>query len=136
MFTAFAVATMFAAGGAQAATVSVSNTNDNLVGSLRQAIQDAATGDTIVFDIPTADSGYNADTGVFAITLTSGELLISKDLTISGADKKISIHRADPGTMPRFRIINITAGNVLLANLTIANGAYLTDGSAFITRLI
>jgi hypothetical protein len=55
-----------------AATNTVINTNDNGIGSLRQAIQDAASGDTINFSV----------TGV--ITLTNGELLITKDLTIIG----------------------------------------------------
>jgi hypothetical protein len=42
-----------------AATVNVVNTKDNLVGSLRQAIQDADPGDTINFTVPTTDAGYD-----------------------------------------------------------------------------
>jgi hypothetical protein len=53
----------------------VLNTNDNGAGSLRQAIADAGGGDTILFD-----SSLNGQT----ITLTSGQLLITKTLTISG----------------------------------------------------
>jgi len=53
----------------------VTNTNDSGTGSLRQAIVDAATGDTITFD-PTL-------TGT--ITLTTGALVIAnKNLTIQG----------------------------------------------------
>ena len=42
---------------AHAAILTVTNTNDNLAGSLRQAIRDANSGDTIVFNIPTNDPG-------------------------------------------------------------------------------
>src|SRR5207237_10692709 len=57
---------------AHAAVITVTNTNDNGPGSLRQAIQNAARGATINCSI----------TGV--ITLTNGELLITKDMTIIG----------------------------------------------------
>ncbi|HEY9174733.1 MAG TPA: DUF642 domain-containing protein [Verrucomicrobiae bacterium] len=55
-----------------ASTRTVVNLNDSGPGSLRQAIADAAPGDTINFAV----------TGT--ITLTSGELVVDKDLTISG----------------------------------------------------
>src|SRR5690348_3696697 len=57
---------------AHAATITVTNTNDTGPGSLRQALANANNGDTINFAI----SG--------TITLTSGELLVSKNVTISG----------------------------------------------------
>ena len=57
---------------AQAATITVINTNDSGPGSLRQALVDANDGDTIDFAV----------TGT--IGLTSGELLVNKVLTISG----------------------------------------------------
>jgi hypothetical protein len=60
---------------ASAATITVLNTNDSGAGSLRQAISDSSSGDTINFD-----SSLNGQT----ITLTSGELLIDKNLTITG----------------------------------------------------
>ena len=62
---------------AQAANLLVSNTNDSGAGSLRQAILDnsALGGDnTILFS--------NVVTGT--ITLTTGELVISNDVTILG----------------------------------------------------
>ena len=58
-----------------AATLTVSNTNDNGAGSLRQAIFDASPGDTITFS--------SALTGQ-TITLTSGELVLDKNLTVTG----------------------------------------------------
>ena len=62
---------------ASAGTLTVTNTNDNLVGSLRQAIRDANPGDTIVFSFGPINSG--------TIYLDSGELVIDKSLTIDGA---------------------------------------------------
>src|SRR5207245_6667592 len=51
----------------------VCNTNDSGHGSLRQAILDASAGDTI-----------NFAPSVTTITLTSGELVIDKYMTING----------------------------------------------------
>jgi hypothetical protein len=68
------------AAAVRGATITVFNANDSGAGSLRQAIFDASSGDTINFALPQ---------GVTAIALTSGELLINKNLTIDGpgADK-------------------------------------------------
>ncbi len=55
-----------------AATVTVTNTNDSGAGSLRQALTTANDGDTITFAV----------TGT--ITLTTGGLPVTKNLTISG----------------------------------------------------
>ena len=57
---------------AVAATITVTNTNDNGPGSLRQALKNANNGDTISFAV----------TGT--ITLTSGALPINKNIAISG----------------------------------------------------
>jgi hypothetical protein len=59
----------------QAATITVMNTNDSAADSLRQAIADAVNGDTINFD-----SSLNGQT----ITLTTGELLVDKNVIING----------------------------------------------------
>ena len=56
----------------RAATITVTNTNDSGPGSLRQALAAANNGDTINFAV----------TGT--ISLTSGELLANKNVTISG----------------------------------------------------
>ena len=59
----------------QAATITVTNTNDGGAGSLRQALVDAIDGDTINFH-----SSLNGQ----RITLTSGDLLVNKNVTVSG----------------------------------------------------
>jgi hypothetical protein len=61
-----------AEGNRPATTITVTNTNDSGPGSLRQALTDANDADTIVFAV----------TGTVA--LTSGGLLIAKNITIAG----------------------------------------------------
>lgn len=58
-----------------AATFTVTNTNDAGAGSLRQAITSANASpldaDNIIFNIPVSDPNYSATTGVYTITLSS-----------------------------------------------------------------
>lgn len=61
-----------------AETRTVTNTNDDGAGSLRQAIQDAASGDVIDFD------GTLFESGPATITLSSGQLEIDKALEVRG----------------------------------------------------
>jgi hypothetical protein len=92
---------------ADADTITVTNTNDSGPGSLRQSLADANDGDTIDFAV----------TG--SITLTSGELLLDKSITISG-----------PGTdnltvdgNSKSRVLHIGSGrSVTISNLTVMHG--------------
>lgn len=59
---------------AQSAILIVTNTQDAGAESLRATVAAAIAGDTIEFNIPTSDPGYDSSTGVFTITLTSGEI--------------------------------------------------------------
>ena len=71
---------------AHAATITVTNTNDSGPGSLRQAPTEANNGDTINFAV----SG--------AIRLTSGGLVIARNVTISGpGSNQLSIN-GNPAT--------------------------------------
>ncbi len=62
------------------ATYTVTNTNDNGAGSLREAISSAnsaAGADNIYFSIPTSDPNYDAGTGTFTISLLSALPMIT-----------------------------------------------------------
>jgi hypothetical protein len=89
--------------------------------TLRQAIATAAAGDTINFSLP-ANS---------AITLTSGELLINKNLTISGPGANLlTVRRSSAAGTPAFRIFEINPNSVIasISGLTVANGLFLASG--------
>ncbi len=91
---------------ARAATLTVTTTADSGAGSLRQAILDAAAGNTITFSLPASST----------ITLSSS-LSITKTLTIDGAGAPgltISGNHTN-------RVFQIGAP-VTLANMTIADG--------------
>ena len=99
-----------------AATFTVMNTNDSGSGSLRQAILDANANpgaDTIDFDTA----------GVFAtpqtIMLTSGQLEITDDLTISGT----GAHRLTiAGSGAAFRIFSVNSPAAIISGLLITGG--------------
>src|SRR5512143_2959727 len=103
---------------ANAATLTVTNSNDAGAGSLRDAVTTAAPGDTIVF---------GSVTGV--ITLTSGEIVLNKNLTISGpgaATLAVSGNNAS-------RIFNVdgtTAPTITISGLTLRNGSTASQGGA------
>jgi len=89
----------------------VTTTADGGPGSLRDAIATAAVGDTINFAV----------TGT--ITLTNGELLIGKDLTILGpGPDNLTIQRSTAGGTPDFRIFNLQSGVGIISGLTVGNG--------------
>jgi len=103
---------------AHSAILIVTNTQDAGAESLRGTVAAANAGDAIQFNIPRSDPGYDTSTGVFTITLTSGEIVIDKDLTIavrSGANIALSGNQAS-------RIFNIPAGTVEISNLMLVDG--------------
>jgi uncharacterized repeat protein (TIGR01451 family) len=89
-------------------------------GSLRQAILDACPGSTITFDMSQV---------VSPITLISGQLVIDKNLTITGPGANVlTVQRGTGPKVPFFRVFNVTVatgegfGAVTISGLTIANG--------------
>jgi FG-GAP-like repeat len=102
---------------ARAVTITVTNGNDSGQGSLRQAILDASSGDTI-----------NFAPSLTVINLTSGALVINKNLTITGP--AINHLVAQRSIAAPFPILDITAGVVAeISGLTISNGGVGGDNS-------
>jgi hypothetical protein len=96
-----------------ATVITVTNTDDSGTGSLRQAIASAGTtGTTIVFSLTLPNK----------ITLTSGQLVITKSLTISGTNPlSLTISGSNSS-----RVFNISNGaNVTITNLTMRDSLVL-----------
>ena len=103
-------------------TLTVTNTDDGGAGSLRQAVLDAnAAGgaDEIVFD-----PGLNGQT----ITLTSGEIVIDDELTITGPGSDQLTVSGDDSS--RIFSISSSASAVTISGLTLSDGSTDADGGA------
>src|SRR5690606_15559995 len=110
------------AGPAGAASFEVTTTADSGAGSLRQAIIDAngnGQADTITFA-----------PGLGTIDLTSGELDITDDLTITDPEGDVSIDTGGSG-----RIVDVfDAGSVTISGLTLSGGSTGGSGGAILSR--
>ena len=116
LFASCLSALCLAALSTQAATMTVMNTNDSDAGSLRQALADAVDGDTINFD-----SLLNGQT----ITLTSGELLVDKSVTIRGPGSDNLTVDGNHSS----RVFHVSRWvSAAIAGLTITNGSAEGDG--------
>ncbi len=87
--------------------------------ALRNAIANANAGDTITFDSSLAGG---------TLTLTQGELVINKPLTIDGENQSITIDAGGD-----YRVINVNDGtntkvNVVINGLTLTGGNVTGDG--------
>ncbi len=91
----------------------VANTNDSGTGSLRQAIADATANSEILFDLTV----FNA---LRTITLSSGEISINKNLTITGPGANLLTLSGNNAN----RIFSVAGGglNVAISGLTVSNG--------------
>jgi hypothetical protein len=107
-------------------TLTVTNTQDKGHGSLRAEIAAAHSGATIVFS-PTLDGK--------TITLTSGELDLTKNLTIKGpgaGELTISGKSSNIYGTPYSRVFEVApATTVALSGLTISNGVGRASASSF-----
>src|SRR4029078_13368155 len=103
----------------QAATITVTNTNDSGPGSLRQALAAANNGDTIQFAV----SG--------TISLTSGELLVDKNVTISGPGATMLAVDGNATS----RVFHIGPGKtVSIFGLTVTNGFTASENGGGILK--
>src|SRR6266540_5185014 len=107
--TLLVLTTLLLTESGRAATVT--SPADDGPGSLRETIAKAAPGETITFAV----NG--------PINLTSGELVIDKDLMIlgPGSDTLLIQRSVAPGTQ-EFRILRVVFGTVTLSGLTLNNG--------------
>jgi predicted outer membrane repeat protein len=119
LFTAYALYVM----PAFAATRIVTNTKDSGAGSLRQVIQDAKAGDTIVFSTAT----FNVP---LTITLTGGQIEINKPLTINGIATGVITPTISGANTHRIFYIDIPGSTspAIINGLNIANG-YSDNGN-------
>jgi dockerin type I repeat protein len=107
--TLLCAATIAAVQIVRAANVTVTNTNDSGAGSLRQAISSANPNDTIVFNASVTGT----------ITLTTGQLIVNKNLTISGPGAHILSVSGNNAS----RVFAISSGTtVTISGLTIRDG--------------
>ncbi len=106
-----------AAANAPANTITVTNPNDSGPGSLRQAMVDANDGDTID---ATGVSG--------SIELSSGEILVNKNVTIKGpAAEKLSIENTRLS-----RVFEIASGEIVtISGLAINSGEAIAGGGIY-----
>ena len=107
-----------------AASITVTNTNDSGPGSLRQALAIANNGDRINFAV----------TG--AITLTSGGLSVTKDVTISGPGAN---QLAVNGTQALFVFGVFPQRTVSISGLRIRNaqvGVYNNQGTVSVSNCV
>jgi hypothetical protein len=96
-------------------TLTVLNLNDSGAGSLRDVVAAAAAGDPIDFAV----------TGV--ITLTSGELAVNQNLTISGPGASVLAVSGNDAS----RIFNVgPTATMDISNLTLTAGNAVTGGGS------
>lgn len=96
-----------------AATITVTNNNDSGAGSLRAAVAAASSGDTIVFG-----------SILSPITLTTGSIVISQNLTINGPGAgALTVSAAKASG-----VFDVAAGTVTISGLTISDGFVIAAG--------
>jgi len=117
------VALLLSATYTLAATITVTNENDSGSGSLRQAILNASSGDTVTFA-----------PNVTTVTLTSDELVIEKNLTITGPGATRLTVRVDSSVISA-RVFHISSSTVTvsISGITISNGYTFFGGGGILS---
>lgn len=99
----------------------VTSVADSGAGSLREIIGCALTGDTILFQLPPASQ----------ITLTSGEIIVKKNLCMAGP----GINTLTISGNNNSRIFNLLAGrNLTLEKLALKDATAVTSGGSILTN--
>jgi hypothetical protein len=107
-------------GAAFGDTLTVTNQDDSGPGSLREAVMNAISGDIIKFDLPLPNT----------ISLSTGEILIDKNLTIAGPGANVlTVERSSDSLDIGLPVLHIAQGffDVTINGLTVAKG--LTGGA-------
>src|ERR1043166_8041828 len=112
------VAAIAMATATQAATITVTTNADAGAGSLRQAIATSNSGDTINF-APALNG--------LTITLTTGELLVSHNLTITGPGTNLLFVSGNNAS----RVFNFSTGTSSLSGLTVTMGNAMSGGGIY-----
>lgn len=100
----------------RAATYTVTNSADSGSGTLRASLANAGNGDTITFSLALPAS----------ITLTSGQLLVSNNVTIVGPGSNDLCINGNAAS----RVFDVT-NNVSISGLTVSNGAAGSGGGIY-----
>ena len=109
------------AGGTEAATLTVTSTADSGAGSLRDALAAASNLDTIQFD-----AALNGQ----IISLTSGELVVNKNIAISGPGSNLlTISRSAQAA--NFRILHVLPGHLVTIHRLTITGGYEFGGGIY-----
>lgn len=124
-FSVLAVALCaIALGATGAGAATVANANDSGPGSLRQAVIDAAPGETI-----------SVPAGTYAIT--SGEILLNKNVTIAGAGQAVTIIRAGATGFRLFQVakgVEAAFSGLTLRDAVLAEPGGIAEGGAIFTE--
>ena len=108
----------------------VASTADSGAGSLRDVVANASAGETIIFNIPMDDSGYDAESGKWTITLSSGEIKFDKHLTFNGGGS-IVLNGNNASRMLYYKGDDSQEDNMLALNgLTFINGSACGEDKA------
>ncbi|MCL2039486.1 MAG: T9SS type A sorting domain-containing protein [Bacteroidetes bacterium] len=117
-------AILFCSYNLNSATYTVTTLADNVTGSLRERINTASSGDTIIFN-----------SGISAVYLTGSDIAITKNLTINGhsTNNKVTINAGTRRIFSLSSNYNFTINNLILtgANHTSNGGAMIVDSGTF-----